>query len=110
MVKRLKIVTQQPKPIESPNVVDLKSVTMERPKTSYRLSKTIKHCKKVAAGKDFNIHFYSKTTKHEIFLDEKNAKITKRSHAFKDYASSYNVDILNSFVPELQDKDIEFCN
>ena len=29
------------------------------------------------------------------------AKIAKRSHAFKGYASSYNVEILNSFNPEL---------
>ena len=29
-------------------------------------------------------------------------KITKWVHAFKGYASSYNVGILNSFNPELQ--------
>ena len=34
-------------------------------------------------------------------------KITKRSHAFKDYASSYNLEILNSFNPELQFKVTE---
>ena len=37
-------------------------------------------------------------------MNEKNVKITKRSHAFKRYASSY-VEILNSFNPELQLKD-----
>ena len=31
----------------------------------------------------------------------------KRVHAFKGYASSYNVDILNSFNPELQLKGTE---
>ena len=40
-------------------------------------------------------------------MDEKNAEITKRSHAYKGYASTYNVKILNSFNPELQLKDIE---
>ena len=40
--------------------------------------------------------------KSEKFL---NAKITKRSHAFKGYVGSYNVEILNTFNPELQIKD-----
>ena len=34
-------------------------------------------------------------------------KITKRAHAFKGYASSYNVEIVNSFDSELQLKDTE---
>ena len=34
-------------------------------------------------------------------------KITKQAHAFKDYASSYNVEILNSCNPELKLKDTE---
>ena len=29
----------------------------------------------------------------------------KRSHAYKGYASTYTVEILNSFNPELQFKD-----
>ena len=33
--------------------------------------------------------------------------ITKREHAFKGYVSTYNVEILNSFNPELQLKEIE---
>ena len=33
--------------------------------------------------------------------------MTKRAHAFKSFASFYNVEILNSFSPELQLKDIE---
>ena len=43
-----------------------------------------------------------KQKQSEKFL---NAKITKRSHSFKGYAGSYNVEILNSFNPELQLKD-----
>ena len=50
---------------------------------------------------------YTETEKSETFLDEKNVKITKLSHAFKGYASSNNVTILNSFNPELQLKDAE---
>ena len=34
-------------------------------------------------------------------------KIIKRANAFKGYASSSNVEILNSFNPELQLKDTE---
>ena len=37
----------------------------------------------------------------------KNAKLTKGFHAFKGYVSSYNVEILNYFNPDLQLKDTE---
>ena len=40
-------------------------------------------------------------------MNEKNVKITKRAHTFKGYANIYNVEILNSFNPELQLKDTE---
>ena len=40
-------------------------------------------------------------------MNEKNIKITKREHAFKGYASTFNVEILNFFNPEPQLKDIE---
>ena len=45
--------------------------------------------------------------KSENFLSQKNVKITKRKDAFKGFASIYNVEILNSFNPELQLKDTE---
>ena len=41
-------------------------------------------------------------------LNEKNVKITKREHAFKDYASTYNVEILNSPNSEIQLQDTEY--
>ena len=40
-VKQLKTITQQPKTFQKPNIVDIKSVIIEYPKTSYKLSKTI---------------------------------------------------------------------
>ena len=40
-------------------------------------------------------------------MNEKNVKITKWAHTFKDYASIYSVKILNSFNPKLQLKDLE---
>ena len=32
--------------------------------------------------------------KSKKFLNERNVKITKQAHAFEDYASTYNVEIL----------------
>ena len=40
-------------------------------------------------------------------MNEKNVKITKQSHASRGYASTYNVETLNSFNLELQLKDTE---
>ena len=37
-----------------------------------------------------------------------NVKVTKLSHAYKDYASTFNVDNLNSFNPEIQLENSEF--
>ena len=37
-----------------------------------------------------------------------NSQIAKWSHAYKGYASSYNVEILNSYNPEIQLKDTEY--
>ena len=47
----------------------------------------------------FHSSLYSDTKTRENFFNEKNSKIAKQFHACKDYASSYNVDILNSFNP-----------
>ena len=56
---------------------------------------------KVLAG------LYIKIQRSENFLNKTNVKITKQAHSLKDYARSYNVEILNSFNLELQLKDIE---
>ena len=40
--------------------------------------------------------------KQELY---KTKKLTKRSHAQSDYVSTNNVEILNSFNPELHPKD-----
>ena len=42
-------------------------------------------------------------------MNEKYVKITKRAHAFKGYATSYNVEILNSFNSETQLKSFEIA-
>ena len=110
LVKWSKIITQQLKATENPNIVGIKSVIIEHPKTSHKLSKTIRQAGKVSqvgSGKSGS-PLHSETNKLNIFWKKKNVKITKRPHAFKVYASSYyNVDILNSFNPELQLKNTE---
>ena len=80
---------------------------MEHPKNSHKLCKTLREAKKVSTGRNFNSRLYSEATKREHFLDKKNTKIAKRSHAHKGYGSSFKADILNSFNPELQFTDNE---
>ena len=69
------------------------------------MSKNVRPAKKVSqlfnTGKILNSPLYSKTKKREIFSGENYAKLTKWRHAYKCYASSYNVGILNSFNPGL---------
>ena len=43
----------------------------------------------------------------KIFKQKKTVKIIKRAHTFRSFASSYDVEILNSFNPELELKDTE---
>ena len=50
---------------------------------------------------------YSEKTKSKRFLNQKNAKITKRVHSYKVYPSTYSVEILNYFNLELQLKDTQ---
>ena len=52
--------------------------------------------------KEILIVLYIVIQKSDHFLNEKSIKIKKGEHAFKEYASTYNVQILNSFNPELQ--------
>ena len=40
-VKQSKVIPYQPKTFENPNTVDIKSIIIEHPKTSHKLSKTI---------------------------------------------------------------------
>ena len=62
-VKQSKIITYQPKTFENPNVVDVKSVITENPKTSHKLSKTIRQANKVGS----NSPLYSDTKKVKNF-------------------------------------------
>ena len=93
-VKQSKINTYQSKTFENPNIVDIKLIITEHPKTSNKLTKTIGKCEKVGS----NINLYSDAKKDENFLNDKNTKITEQEHSFKGYASPYNVKILNSLT------------
>ena len=42
------------------------------------------------------------------FFDEKNAKIMKQSDAYKGFARTCHVEILNTFNPEIQHKDTDY--
>ena len=50
LVKQSKIITYQPKSFKSPNIVDIKSFISEHPKTSHKLSKTIRQAEKVGSN------------------------------------------------------------
>ena len=99
-VKQSDIITYQRKTFDT---VDIKSIITEHPKSSHKLSKTIRQAEKV----DSDSSLYSDTKKNENFLNEKNVKITKREHTCKGFGSTFNVGILNFFHPELQLKDSE---
>ena len=67
LVNQSKIITYQPKTFEIPNIVDIKSVITEHPKTSYKLSKTTRQAKKV----DPNRPLHSDTKKLKNFWIKK---------------------------------------
>ena len=92
--KQSEIISYQPRTSKNPTPVDIKLVITEHPKTLHNLSKV----EKVGS----NSSLYSDTEKSKKFLNEKNVKMAKQEHAFKGYASTYNLEILNSFNPELQ--------
>ena len=68
-VKQSKIIIQQPKTFENPNIADIKLVIIEHPKTSHKLSKTMRQAEKasqVGSGKSSNSSLYSDTKKVKI--------------------------------------------
>ena len=104
--KQSKIITQQLKAIENPNIDDIKSVNIEHPKSLQKLSKIIREVKnllQMSSEKVSNIHLYNATKKNvKNFWTKKKVKIPKKSHSIKGYASSYIIDILNCFNFELK--------
>ena len=77
------------------------------------INRFLKNVNVCQIGKDKNptAAFHSETKIPKTFFDQtktiKKAKATKQPHAFKNYTQTYNVEILNSFYPELQLKNTE---
>ena len=86
MVKPSKVITQQPKTKENSNIIDIKSITVEHPKTSCKLSKITRQTKNVSTI----CPWYKEKAKKWWNKKQKKAKITKRFHAYKGYASTDN--------------------
>ena len=67
LVKWSKITTQQLKTVENPNIVDIKLVVIEHPKTLHKLPKEIWRAGKVSqvnvAGKNYGSPLHSETKK-----------------------------------------------
>ena len=63
LVNWSKIITQQPKSLENPNIVEIKSVIIEHQKTSRKLSKVTRQAVKVSqvsgSGKNSDYSSYS---------------------------------------------------
>ena len=78
MVKRLKVITQQPKAIENPNI-DIKSVTIKHLKISRNLSKikAKKHYQVGGSGKILPAFYIIKKRTLNIFLMKQRQKSKK---------------------------------
>ena len=59
-VKQSEIITYQPKSFRNSNIVDIKSVIRKHPKTSHKLSKTIRQAEKLS----YDSSLYSDTKKN----------------------------------------------
>ena len=90
-----------------------KSVIIEHPKTSLKLSKVIRQTEKVSevsrSGNYSDSPSYSDTEKSGNNLDENNPKVYKWSHAYKVLTSTYRAEFFNSFNHKVQLKDTEFA-
>ena len=77
-LKQSEIISYQPKNLKNTNIVDIKSVIIEYPKTSHKLSKTLRQAEKVGC----NSFLYSYTRKNKKNLNQKNCKNNKTSTCF----------------------------
>ena len=72
LIKQPKIIFQLPKTIEKPNIVDIKSVNIEYPKTLNKVSKPMRQAKKVShlcgAGKNFDSLYILKKKKWKGYV------------------------------------------
>ena len=76
-VKQSKIITYQLKNFKNPNIVDIKSISTNHPRTSHKLSNTTKQAEEVGS----NSSLCSDTEKVK-FLNEKKCKNSKMRMCF----------------------------
>ena len=73
--KRSKIITQQTKTIENPDITDIKSLTIKHLKTSHKLSKTISMAEKASqvsgADKSSSCPLYSEKKKATFLMKQR---------------------------------------
>ena len=96
LVKESKIITQQPNSFENLNIVDIKLFTIEHPKPSRELFKTMMQTEMVSqVGFDKNSDSpqYSKTKNVKIIWMKIKVKLTKQPHAYKGYPSKISVQV-----------------
>ena len=105
--KLSKITAWQPKTTENSNIVDIKSSIIKYPEISYKLCRTIKQAEKVSQICSADSLLFSET-KRGMFLEWKKVKTIKWSHVYRGYESTCNVDIFNSFNPDLLLKHFDF--
>ena len=84
--------TQQSKPVVSPNFMDIKLVTVEHPKTSYKLFKTMRQAsrflKQSVPEQILPGLYIMKQQNVKTVSKKKNAAIAKVPYAYKGYAIS----------------------
>ena len=74
-VKELEVTTYQSKTFENPNIVDIKSITTENPKTSHKLFKTMRQVIRLMT-------LYVVIQKSQNFLNKKKYENNKTRKCF----------------------------
>ena len=81
LVKRSKIITQQPKTLENQNLVDIQSIIIEHPKTSRKLSKAVRQTEKNSqasgTGENSDAYYIAKKRVKIFIMKKSNVKITE---------------------------------
>ena len=86
LVKRSKIITQQPKSLEISNIVDINQLLQDTEKLLVNYPRQTEKVSQVSdAGKSSDSPLYIETKNNWKILTEENVKITKPIHSFKDW-------------------------
>ena len=80
--KQSEIITYQPKSFENPNIVNIKSVIIEHPKTSHKLPKAIRYTEKF-----FQVLSLYTDIKNGKLFKQKKCKNSKTNTCFKRFCN-----------------------